>query len=229
MRARGPRVNRRAFSALSGGRSTWLLWERRPKVPGWLAVVGAGHTSPLRITLATVAERLAAVVWEWPGRGAEHCVLERAEWGYRLAGTAAVAEGGAPYLVEYAVRADTEWRTRSVEVRCNESFLDLSADGAGGWSAGGAEGCIDIDLGFTPSTNTLPIRRAGLALGEALDLDAAWVRFPELTLERLSQRYERLAEDRYVYSSDGFRAELVVDSHGLVVDYEGFWRSIAHD
>jgi hypothetical protein len=112
-------------------------------------------------------------------------------------------------------------------VRCNESVLELSADGVGGWSADGVEGCLDVDLGFTPATNTLPIRRGELAVGEAFDLDAAWVRFPALTLERLSQRYERLADDRYLYSSDGFRAELVVDAHGLVLEYEGFWRAIA--
>jgi uncharacterized protein len=174
-----------------------------------------------------VGERLAAVVWEWPGRGAEHCVLERAEWGYRLAGTAVVADDGTPYVVEYAARTDGEWRTRSVEVRCNESLLELAADGAGGWSTDGVDGCIDIDLGFTPATNTLPICRAKLAVGDAIDLDAAWVRFPDLAVERLSQRYERLAAHRYVYSSEGFRAELAVDPHGLVLDYEGFWRAIA--
>jgi hypothetical protein len=174
-----------------------------------------------------VAERIASLVWEWPGRGAEHCILEREEAGFRLAGTAVLAVDRAPYLVEYAVRTDEEWRTRSVDVRCNEDRLEISADGAGGWSAPGVEGCIDVDLGFTPATNTLPIRRAGLAVGDALDLDAAWVRFPELSLERLAQRYERLREDRYRYSSPGFHAELVVDEDGLVLDYEGLWRAVA--
>jgi uncharacterized protein len=174
-----------------------------------------------------VAERVVAVVWELPGEGAEHCTLERTDGGFRLTGTAVVAEQGAPYLVGYAVEADAEWRTRSTVVRCNGSRLELAADAAGGWSLPALEGCLDVDLGFTPSTNTLPIRRLGLEIGDAADIDAAWLRFPALKFERLSQRYERLAEDRYRYSSPGFQADLVVDAHGLVVEYEGFWRAIA--
>jgi uncharacterized protein len=124
------------------------------------------------------------------------------------------------------VRVDGEWRTRSVDLRCADWRLELTADGDGTWSVPNVDGCIDVDLGFTPATNTLPIRRHGLAVGEAFDLDAAWVRFPELTLERLPQRYERLAEDRYRYSSPGFQAELIVDANGLVLEYEGLWRAI---
>ena len=39
-------------------------------------------------------------------------------------------------------------------------------------------GCIDIDLNFSPSTNLLPIRRCNLAVGEAVAVNAAWLRFP---------------------------------------------------
>lgn len=174
-----------------------------------------------------MGERIATVVWELPGRSAEHCALERAQPGYRLAGTVVLAVDAAPHLVEYAVRVDEEWRTRSVEVRSNGSDLELSSDGAGGWSVPDLDGCTDVDLAFTPATNTLPIRRSALDVGGVLDLDAAWVRFPELTVERLSQRYERLAEARYLYSSNDFRAELAVDGNALVLEYEGFWRALA--
>jgi uncharacterized protein len=175
-----------------------------------------------------VSERIATVVWELPGEGAEHFTLEDAEPGFRLAGTAILAVGGAPYAVEYAVGVDAEWRTRSVDVTCNEVTIELLGDGAGGWSIPGFDGCIDMDLGFTPATNTLPIRRLGLEVGDAADLDVVWLRFPELTLERMTQRYERLAEGRYRYSSPGFAAELRLDDHGLVLEYEGLWRAIGH-
>jgi hypothetical protein len=58
---------------------------------------------------------------------------------------------------------------------------------------------------------------------------AAWLRFPELTLEPLSQRYVRLDERRYRYESQGgsFVAELEVDDLGLVVHYEGGWQRVA--
>ena len=89
-------------------------------------------------------------------------------------------------------------------------------------------GCVDVDIGFTPSTNTLPIRRLCLEIGQSADVDAAWVRFPELTVERLRQRYTRLADDRYRYESvdSGFTAELQVDTDGLVVMYEGLWERV---
>ncbi len=91
------------------------------------------------------------------------------------------------------------------------------------------EGLVDVDLGFTPATNTLPIRRLTRAVGEAVDVTAAWVRFPELTVEPLPQRYVRLDERRYRYASSGgaFVAELEVDDLGLVVRYEGGWERVA--
>ena len=90
-------------------------------------------------------------------------------------------------------------------------------------------GLIDVDLGFSPVTNTLPIRRLDPAIGEAVAVTAAWVRFPELTIEPLPQRYIRLAERRYRYESAGgaFVAEIEVDDLGLVTAYEGGWRRIA--
>jgi uncharacterized protein len=173
-----------------------------------------------------VAQTLATVVWELPGEGAEVCTLEDTQPGFRLAGTAILAADGAPFLIEYAVGTDAQWRTRSVDVTCNEITIELSADGEGSWSVPGFDGCIDVDLGFTPATNTLPVRRRGLGVGRAVNLEVAWLRFPELELERMTQRYERLADDRYRYSSPGFTAELKVDENGLVLEYEGLWRAI---
>ena len=88
---------------------------------------------------------------------------------------------------------------------------------------------VDIDLGFTPATNTLPIRRLAPAIGETVDVTALWVRFPELTIEPLPQRYTRLDDSRYRYESAGgaFVAEIEVDDLGLVVTYEGGWQRIA--
>ena len=90
-------------------------------------------------------------------------------------------------------------------------------------------GCTDIDLNFSPSTNLLPIRRLGLAVGEASDVKAAWLRFPSFRLEPLAQQYRRLDELTYRYESAGgqFVAELKVDPSGFVVDYPGLWQAEA--
>jgi hypothetical protein len=68
-----------------------------------------------------------------------------------------------------------------------------------------------------------------LAVGERSGLvKAAWVRFPDLTLQPLPQEYERISEWRYQYSSAGgeFVAEIAVDEDGLALNYEGFWQRV---
>jgi hypothetical protein len=90
-------------------------------------------------------------------------------------------------------------------------------------------GALDIDLGWSPSTNTLPIRRLGLEIGQTSgEFIAAWVRFPDLTLQPLPQEYVRLADRQYRYSSrsGAFVANLLVDDDDLVLDYEGFWQRV---
>jgi uncharacterized protein len=91
-------------------------------------------------------------------------------------------------------------------------------------------GFIDIDLGITPATNTLPIRRLNLSVGESVELTATWIRFPELTVEPLSQRYTRLSKTTYRYeNTDGsFSADLVVDKLGVVETYGEIWARVVH-
>ena len=168
--------------------------------------------------------------------GAERCTFSSLQGGFRLAGIALCPIDGVPLQVAYTVDVDTDWHTRAVMVHVetphNVADLALSTDGAGTWwSQGGmlssVAGCLDVDLGITPSTNTLPIRRLRLQPGEAADIAAAWVAFPSLRIARLDQRYECLAAGQYRYRSDAYTADLVVDAEGLVHDYEGAWRAIA--
>jgi len=90
-------------------------------------------------------------------------------------------------------------------------------------------GCIDVDLNFSPSTNLISIRRLNLAVGEAAEVKAAWLRFPSFKLEPLPQKYHRLGENAYRYeSADGqFVADLKVNRSGFVADYPGIWQAEA--
>jgi uncharacterized protein len=85
--------------------------------------------------------------------------------------------------------------------------------------------CRDVDIGVTPATNTLPIRRLELQVGESRKLVAAWLRFPELDVIPLKQRYTRIDEETYLYESvmSGYKAELIVDEDGVVQTYGGEW------
>jgi len=103
----------------------------------------------------------------------------------------------------------------------------LTHDGAGAWQLDGRDradldGCLDVDLGITPATNTLPIRR----VGASSDVDAAWVQFPSLDVSRLSQRYERLGDRRWRYSAGTFKAMLETTSEGVVVRYQNGWEAV---
>jgi hypothetical protein len=104
----------------------------------------------------------------------------------------------------------------------------LDRDAKGNWTVDGAvtktlKGCTDIDLGCSPSTNTLPIRRLHLGVGASKKIQAAWLRFPDFTIVKAAQTYTRLDEFTYRYQSGTFDAELTVDDDGLVTAYAE-WR-----
>jgi uncharacterized protein len=153
------------------------------------------------------------IVWrrlDIPGH--EACRLT----GQTLEGTAVLAEP--PTALHYRVVCDSAWRTQSVRVHgwIGSRAIDIALD------ADALQG-RDIDLNFSPSTNTIPIRCSGLRVGESATLTVAWLRFPEMTLEPLVQTYTRLAEHTWEYTSEDFRARVEVDGEGLVTEYEGLW------
>jgi hypothetical protein len=167
----------------------------------------------------------------------EHFRLWENPDGPRLEGTIVAALEGAPLEVRYTVACSPTWETRRARVELeteNEArALELDADEAQAWSLNGRRineltGCRDVDLGITPSTNILPIRRLALEIGEGREVTAAWVRFPDLAVTTLPQRYTRLAERCYRYESRGgsFTAELEVDDLGLVERYGDFWERV---
>jgi hypothetical protein len=178
-----------------------------------------------------------AVVWSrLDTAGTESSTLSRDD-GWVLAGTLVVLAGSTPVAASYSVACDARWRTRRVDVHASSPDGDrqirLASDGQGRWTRNGRrcpdlDGCADVDLALTPSTNTLPIRRLGLAVGASSPVTAAWVRFPELAVEPLPQRYTRLDDRRYRYESrDGaFTAEVDVDDLGLVTAYGTFWKQV---
>lgn len=171
-----------------------------------------------------------------PGR--EQARVERTADGWRLTGELDVEEAGTAARLHYAIDCDPEWRTRSAviegEVNGGPVRFALEADRAGNWRRDGAPvpelaGALDVDLGFTPATNTLPIRRLGLSVGERAPVRSAWLRFPELRLEPLEQTYTREAEQSFRYRAlvDGepFVARLDTDAFGRVLRYEGLWEA----
>ena len=167
-------------------------------------------------------------------RADEHCTITMRDGGLSLVGTVLGAEDGVPIRVEYRVLADGSGTTTAVHVRDLRGFaqrtLTLARDSKGNWTVDGVpvkalKGCVDVDLGCSPSTNTLPIRRLHLGDGQSKTIQAAWVRFPSLTVEKAPQTYTRLDEFTYRYRSGTFEAELVVDEDGVVAQYAEWQRT----
>ena len=167
----------------------------------------------------------------------EFCTLRQTAGGWQLAGTVVAVQAAQPLRASYAIGCSVDWHTERVDLTVTDSdaerSLSLRPTGDGGWLAGdqlieSVAGCVDVDLGITPATNTLPIRRLNLAVGESADVVATWVRFPSLVIQPLSQRYTRLSEHCYRYESDtGFSCVLDVDDDGLVTSYPGSWEVVS--
>lgn len=172
--------------------------------------------------------------------GVERVRLAPTPDGWTITGTAAFHQGGDLCLLDYVVVCDPVWRTRSTlvdgVVAGRRVRHEIQVSAAGDWSIDGREapevaGCVDVDLNFSPSTNTLPIRRLSLAVGQSARVRAAWLRFPSFALEPLDQIYRRAAADRYRYESgDGsFTADISVDDAGLVRQYPPAWEALPAD
>ncbi len=178
----------------------------------------------------------AAARWrriDLPGTDEAH-LLAVAD-GYTLAGLARFREETGPVSLSYLVDIDEDWATRSAVVMgtvpSGAYRIDVKAGPHRTWTFNGdrvpaVTGCIDFDLGFTPATNILSIRRLALPVGAEAEVTVAWL--PALdakTLQPLRQVYHRIAADRYRYSCPDlpFDSTLRVNADGFVLDYPPLW------
>jgi hypothetical protein len=182
-------------------------------------------------------DKAHSIVWRRQDQlGLEFAKLIGIDSEWYLTGTVVIVNDRVPCELRYRVVCDPHWRTESVDLRgtlgVQPVSIQIANDAQLGWVMNGGlcaglDGCTDVDLAFTPATNTIPIRRLSLQVGESADVSAAWLRFPTMALERLEQRYTRLSESTYRYESAGgaFVRELTVTADGFVQEYPGLWRA----
>jgi hypothetical protein len=171
--------------------------------------------------------------WEGPAAGLEHCEVRPEADGLSVLAVVAGTLDGQRFGLSYELSIDRAWRVRRARLRAaSGQSLALDAEGEG-WRVDGSPapqlaGCLDIDIRATPFTNTLPIRRAAPAVGQAVDIAVAFVAVPDLAVAAGRQRYTRLADRLFRF--DGleadFTADLPVDADGLVLDYPGLFRRL---
>ncbi|MEC4717629.1 putative glycolipid-binding domain-containing protein [Noviherbaspirillum sp. CPCC 100848] len=170
------------------------------------------------------------------GIGLEHLLLTETNADSVVLG---IDEERGPFRLVYRLSWDTGWQLHSAELSLvtERSFdsIALRTDGKGRWEDGAGrrlaelDGCRDIDIWPTPFTNSFPIRRRLLAIGERQEFRMAWVDGLDLTVRPQPQRYTRLSESMYLFESlDGssFQAELPVDEDSIVLDYPGLFQRV---
>jgi len=159
-------------------------------------------------------------------QSAEHCTIRPWSRPATVESTTLLAYKDVPARIEYTISVNGEWETErvSLELAAADHQVTLALVREDGWLVNGTprpdlDACIDVDLGWTPATNMLPLRRMALDVGQSVTTTAAWVRFPDLDVVPSEQTYTRLADDRVLYKSNAFEAELVVTPDGLVTTY----------
>ena len=151
----------------------------------------------------------------------------------------AIDDKRGPFRLVYRLYWNEEWQLRSAEfsVATNGSSasLSLKTDGHGHWQDGQGhrlvelDECMDIDIWPTPFTNSFPIRRQPMSLGERCLFRMAWVFGSDLTVRPQPQAYTRVAEKLYLFENlDGssFQAELQVDEDNIVLDSPELFRRV---
>jgi hypothetical protein len=183
------------------------------------------------------------IVWEFADRPGLECLQLVADAkGVTAEGVVVLGLNTETVRLRYTIDCDPDFgfRAATLTLQCGPQRISrmVARDDQGIWRVDGRERpdlapCRDIDVMATPFTNTLPIRRLGLAPGAAAEIAAAYIRLPDLEIAVATQEYGRLtgaglpARYRYGSRATGFSAELSVDQDGLVVDYGAIWRRLA--
>ncbi len=183
--------------------------------------------------------------------GLERVAIGRSKAGHRrFAGTVLTVNETTPVLIRYVLLCDEDWSSQylALDVRSAPGasrYVQFIHVDSGHWQFRQATTrdavvsepfrdlplppeCIDIDFGFSPLTNTLPLRRLRPRVGSRVETTAVWIRFPELDVQPLQQRYYRQSLQEVVYESmTGFQATLSVDAFGYVIRYDDLWERVA--
>ena len=163
----------------------------------------------------------------------DHSSIETLSLRWENEGWTATGEVGRE-AITYVLRLSAGWQVRQFLLfrDLDEPDLWLGTDGSGRWGEmNGAhrtdlDGCLDVGLGCTPFTNTLPIRRMQLDVGDAADITTAMIDVETLGVVPVRQRFHRLGARRYAITNldTDVHVEFDIDEYGLVHDYPGGFR-----
>lgn len=169
--------------------------------------------------------------------GFEHVRVDDSHPGWTVYDSMIVREhGGEIRRGGYTLIVDKAFRTLEIRIMAEQepgsmAALHLLATGDGTWTDDNErripslDGVIDVDIQWSPLTNTLPVRRLDLLPGEEQAISVAYIALPELSLSRVGQRYTRVDDRtvRYVSETRDFVRDIALDDDGFVLEYPGLF------
>lgn len=167
----------------------------------------------------------------------EYCNIETTDTDIRIDGTIVGFGEGEPFSVTYDIITDSAWRVAALEMAIEKggecTWISIQRDPDGKWTQSGHarrewEHCTEIDISLTPFTNTLPINRLKLAPQERQRIDVLYINVLNDEIKPVEQYYTRLSDNTYLYEGvvKDFKAEILVDEDGVVVEYPGIFSRI---
>jgi hypothetical protein len=204
-----------------------VLWDHTGTVPN---SPPSRQTGPMSSYLPFPLDGHTAEWATWEGDGVEQFDIRWENEGWTASGRVGRER------VQYVVRLTANWQVRQFLLfrDLDEPDLWLATDGTARWGEmNGAhreelDGCYDVDLSATPFTNTLPIRRLPLQVGDSAELNVVYIDVDTLEVRPARQRYTRVGTHRWAYEGvdTGFAQTFDVDEHGLVLDYPTLFRRL---
>ncbi|WP_322864773.1 putative glycolipid-binding domain-containing protein (plasmid) [Aquicoccus sp. G2-2] len=166
--------------------------------------------------------------------GHDACRFAKTAGGWTIEGAAVFEHDGNPANLAYRLVCDQQWTSLEASVSgwIGRSNIRINIERADddGWCVNGKKnkalaGLKDIDVGFTPASNTNAIRRLNLSESDEAKSVAVWLDTADWTIKPLPQTYRRVHGHAYEYTSPqhDYRATLLVDGFGAVTDYPGLW------
>jgi hypothetical protein len=165
-----------------------------------------------------------------PGHDAARVM--QTEHGYELLGQSIFGGPHGPTALRYILTLEPDWSTKEGRITGfigERSVNDHIERTPRGWTFNGREcgmaDILDLDLGFTPATNMIQLRRVSLAIGESTTFDVAWLEAGDKELQRLPQTYYRATEFEYPYHSPqgGYRETIILSGSGFAAVYPNLW------
>lgn len=170
--------------------------------------------------------------------GHDACTVVDAGRGWHIKGASAFESDRGIAHLTYDVQCDAGWQTLRATVEGTVGGREVSHHirrmSNGTWMLDHVvqpqlANCADLDLAFTPATNTIAIRRLDLDMGASAIVQSAWLDVVGEEFSVLEQQYERISNHQYRYRSPrfAFEATIRVNDFGLVVDYPDLFTQAA--